>query len=353
MPGFKPLIDHKRSIQPKACKWLTNLLKNQTIPHALLFVGIEGVGKRTFAMHFAMACNCKEHESSDVLKSDKSFSKKEIQTTFDPCGNCISCRKILSGNHPDIIYIKPSGLFIRIEQIRSLFHTLVMKPYEARFRMVIISDAQTMNPHASNALLKVLEEPPDGTTLILTAGQIADLPPTIVSRCQQIRFTPISAKALESLLVEEHEIDPAEAIAVSTMAHGSYIRALNMLEGNWANHKKWLIEEVAALSLRPASRSVSFLLAFAEKLSKDKEYLADALELIKSWIRDLIVYKYYAEKIINRDLADKIRYASQKSTVASLISKIEAVENAQKDIRANTNLRLTMEALAMRLAREP
>ncbi|MBW2248732.1 MAG: hypothetical protein JRF62_16445, partial [Deltaproteobacteria bacterium] len=161
--------------QEQPIRLLTTLLQNGTIPHALLFIGIEGVGKRTAAMALAMACNCKaikpEHFSERMkIRSDGNIPSDQIKT-ISPCGRCNSCRKIESGNHPDIIVLNPSGPFIRIGQIRELCGTLAMKPYEARLRVVIISDAQTMNLSAGNALLKLLEEPPDRTILILTALQ--------------------------------------------------------------------------------------------------------------------------------------------------------------------------------------
>jgi len=327
--GFESILG-----QEKPIRLLTTLLQNGTIPHALLFIGIEGVGKQTAAMAMAMACNC-----------------MAVKPKHNPCGSCKSCRKIESGNHPDIILLKPSGPFIRIGQIRDLCGTLAMKPYEARLRVVIISDAQAMNPSAGNALLKVLEEPPDRTLLILTALQTSDLLPTIVSRCQHIRFNPVSQKNLESLLIQRHGANPDEAKIIAIMANGSVSKAVSMINSinrdNWVNRRIWLINEVESL---PVS-SMGSRMAFAEKLSKSKEILAESLEVIKFWFRDLVVCKYHPEKIINRDLKDKILRVSKKMNVISLISKIDDIESAQKNIQANTNLRLTLEVLIMRLAK--
>jgi DNA polymerase III subunit delta' len=327
--GFESILGQERPI-----RLLTTLLQNGTIPHALLFIGIEGVGKQTAAMAMAMACNC-----------------MAIKPKHNPCGGCKSCRKIESDNHPDIILLKPSGPFIRIGQIRDLCGTLAMKPYEARLRVVIISDAQAMNPSAGNALLKVLEEPPDRTILILTALQTSDLLPTIVSRCQHIRFNPVSQKNLESLLIQRHGANPDQAKTIAIMANGSVSKAVSMIDSinrvNWVNRRIWLINEVESL---PVS-SMGSRMAFAEKLSKSKEILAESLEVIKFWFRDLVVCKYDPEKIINRDLNDKILRVSKNVNVISLISKIDDIESAQKNIQANTNLRLTLEVLIMRLAK--
>jgi len=335
-PGFKSI-----SGQDHPIRLLTALLRNGTIPHALLFIGIEGVGKKSTAVLFAMACNCMADEPDHFSEGTTTQTKNDCtpfkQIAASPCGCCRSCRKIQSKNHPDIILVGPSGSFIKIRQIRDLCYTLAMKPYEARLRVVIIPDAQTMTASASNALLKVLEEPPDRTILILTAVQTSDLLPTIVSRCQYIRFNPISDTILETLLLEAPNGSVSKALSIINSMH----------RVNWINRKDWLIDEMDSLSHRP----IGSLMAFAEKLSKEKELLDDSLEVIKSWFRDLVVCKYHPEKIINKDLSEKIKHASEKMEVASLLSKIDDIQLAQKDIQANTNLRLSLEVLIMQLAR--
>jgi DNA polymerase-3 subunit delta' len=337
--------------QQKPIKLLTTLLRHGTIPHALLFSGIDGIGKQLTAMAFAMACNCLDPEPEHLCEGEHSFhTAQNRHAETNPCGNCRSCRKIQSGNHPDIIIIEPSGLFIRIRQIRALCHTLAMKPLEARLRVVIISDSQAMNPAAGNALLKVLEEPPDQTILILTARHPSDLFPTIVSRCQHIRFNPITRKNIMTILIEKEEVHPDDAAIIATMASGSLSKALFMIGSqkrtNWIRQRKWLIDEIDSLTSRP----IVSLLAFAAKLSKNKEILPQSLEVIKSYFRDLVVCKYCPEKIINRDLQSKIQKASQKISTASLLSKINSIQSAQRDIQINANLRLTLEVLVMRLA---
>ena len=300
-------------------------------------------------MTFAMACNCTAQSSVDPYPVDP--------YPVDPCGHCKSCKKIQSGSHPDIIFIKPDGSLIRIAQIRALSHVITMKPYGARLRVVVISNAQTMNPEAGNALLKLLEEPPDRTILILTAIQTSDLLPTIVSRCQHIRFNPISQKEIMKMLVTKQEVAPDDAEIIVTMANGSFSKAISIARSvnkvNWINRRNWLINIISqnfldrseSLSLKP----IGSLLAFAAKLSQNKEILSDSLNVIKSYLRDLVICKYCPEKIINKDLADNIQYTSQKIAVRSLLSKIEAVRRTQRDIETNANIRMTLEAMIMQL----
>ena len=331
MPGFESIIDQDRPV-----RILTTFLQNGTIPHALLFTGIEGIGKENTAIAFAMACNCAGK-----------FSSATRQETNIPCGICKPCRKIEAGNHPDIIRVKPAGPFIKIDQIRTLCQTLAMKPYEARRRVVIITDAQAMNPAAGNALLKMLEEPPVRTILILVATHTSDLLPTIVSRCQQLRFKPISRKNLESVLIQEHGLDAGDAMIVTTMAGGSLSRALRMHRTQWINRRNWLINEMDSLS----TGSVNHLLAFGEQLSKNKDILQDSLEVMKSWLRDLVVGKLNPDRAINQDLVEKIRQTSQKMSVAALLDKIDTIQATQNSIQAGTNLRLALEAMVLKLSK--
>ncbi len=305
------------------------------------------MGKKTGAMIFAMACNClDEHQ----LTAGSGFPDQAIE----PCGTCKSCWKIQSGNHPDIILVEPAGPIIKIAQIRGLCNTLALKPYEARLRVVIISGAQAMNPEASNALLKMLEEPPDRTVLILTALETSGLLPTIVSRCQHIRFNPISLQTLAAMLVEKQGLAPEEAIIMGFMAQGSYAKALSLVGStnriNWLNRRNWLIKSIGLDNPQfMSSRPIGLLMAFAARLSQNKDALFDSLEIVKSYLRDLVVYKYYPEKVVNRDLTDTIQNASKKISVKSLLSKIKDIQSAQKDIKANANIRLTLEVLILRL----
>lgn len=354
MSGFDSIIDQKQPL-----RILSSLLRSQNIPHALLFTGIEGVGKKTAARAFAMACNCiaqKPDPANEIPGAGALRIPPDLQgstllrDSTHPCGRCKSCRKIESGNHPDIILVEPSGAFIRIDQIRALCHTLSLKPYEAKLRVATICDAHTMNPSAGNALLKVLEEPPDRTMLILTAPHASDLLPTVASRCQHVRFNPISLKKLAGMLVETQGLDPDGAAIIASMAHGSFSKALSMVthrdRSDWISRRSWLISEIDSLS----SRSIVLRLEFASRLAKNKDFLLDSLEVIHSYFRDVVVWKYSPEKIINKDLTDRIQYASQKMSVASLLSKIKGIQTARRDIRANANARLTLEVLMMKLA---
>jgi DNA polymerase-3 subunit delta' len=298
---------------------------------------MEGVGKATVALRFAMACNCRS-------AGDPAGGSPPEELPF--CGACAACRKIGAGAHPDIHHVRPAGAAIRIDQVRGLCGQLVMKPYEAHHRFAIVSEAHTLNAEAANALLKVLEEPPDRTILILTAIQASDLLPTILSRCQPVRFHPIPRRVLSDHLQAREGLPPETATARAVLAGGSFSRAMDPNLAEWMPRRRWLIRQAETLSR--ASNAV--LLAFAEKLARDKPRLGDAMEILKLWFRDLLIWRHDPERIVNADLLDRIGPAARLETPAAVLAKIESIQTAQRAIAGNANPRLVMEALVRRLA---
>jgi DNA polymerase-3 subunit delta' len=310
------------------------------------------VGKKTAAVAFAMACNCDgiRHKNKSEWGNTRKVERRAGDIRLvgaTSCGECKSCRKIMREQHPDIIWVKPAGPFIKIDQIRSLCQTLAMKPYEASMRVVILTDAQAMNPSAGNALLKILEEPPVRTILILVATHTSDLLPTVVSRCQHIRFKPITKKNLKSILVRDHDVPPEEAAVIAAMAGGSLSAALQMHKTNWINRRNWLLSELESLSRESTNR----ILAFGEQLSDNKDTLPDSLEVMKSWLRDLVIAEIYPDKIINQDLADKLEKSLKKMCRASLFEKIDAIQSTQFSLQSGINVRLAIDAMLLKLAR--
>ena len=333
MSDFESIIDQQRPV-----RILKSFLSKKTIPHALLFSGIEGVGKRQAALAFSMAANCATRPQDGA-------------PAIDPCGACRSCRKIASGSHPDIFHLKPSGQYIRIAQVRELTDSLALKPFEADLRVVTISESQKMNPSAGNALLKILEEPPQATIFILTAPEALDLMPTIVSRCQQIRFNPVSAHLIVSCLVDELGLEKKHAATIAAMACGSLAKARAMASTGWFQHRDWVLAAAGLdrpdrLNLQPPSR----LLAFAEALAAKKDQVNDTLMVVTCWLRDLVIVRYCPEKVMNVDLVDRLRSVSQVASVPGLVKQIDIIRTTRRKIESNCNLRLSLEWMVLAMA---
>jgi DNA polymerase III subunit delta' len=327
--------------QHRALGLLTTLLRKGQIPHALVFTGIDGIGKQTVARALAMACNCTNPQPYPEGREGVASSAR-----INACGQCRSCRRIQADQHPDILHLRPSGDMIRIAVVRDLIQRLAVKPYEQGRRVVILAEAHTMNPEAGNALLKLLEEPPRNTLLILTARQLADLLPTIASRCQQIRFAPLQREDLTALLTTEGHLTPPEAEAAAALSGGSYTRALKMARADWIPRRQWLAGELGRLR----DRTTTLHLALAENLASGKTQLPDVLAWMLGWYRDLIVFPFQPDRIVNRDLDRQIQFAAGRQDPLASIDCMKAVQAALKALQDNANPRLTMETLVLQLA---
>ena len=228
MYGFEKIFGQDRPVFI-----LTKMIQSGAVPHALLFTGTDGVGKRSCARAFAAGLNCAVRRFGDTKTSGAEDAPSGAVLSREPATPCISCRRFVKDAHPDFIIIQPDQSLIKIERIRELCRVLTLKPYEARFRVVILASAHFMNESAANALLKVLEEPPDQTVLILTARQTSDLLPTIVSRCQHIRFDPLPAEKMARALADETDLSFTKALRASRLARGSMTAARKLAAGSF------------------------------------------------------------------------------------------------------------------------
>lgn len=189
---------------------LTKDLLNNRISNAYVFCGVPGVGKRTGAALFARAMVC------------------ENKTDVPPCNNCSACKKAMSGNHPDIVVLnKPQDrASIGIEDVReTVLHEVSMRPYLAKRRVFIVADADRLTPEAQNALLKVMEEPPEYATFILCTTQREALLDTVLSRCVEVPFQPLAEEVICQYL-QDCLPDSSSAALYAKLGHGSIGAAL-------------------------------------------------------------------------------------------------------------------------------
>lgn len=289
------------------------------------------MGKRTAARAFAMALNC---------------AVQEGPAGGGACGACASCRRIAAGLHPDVRVLEPAGKEFRIEQVRELCRELALKPYEGRYRVALLVGAERLNPHAANALLKVLEEPPERTVIVLTAPQGADLLPTIVSRCRQLRFKPIAARHIAAILERAHGVPAEEAELVAAMAGGSVTRALAMRRAGWMERRRRLLAALAGLPGSPPVRA----LLLAEEFSRGPAGIEDTLALTASWVRDLAVAAVDPGRVLNRDLGAALEAAAARLPEGFAGRAWEAIRQAERRLAGNVNPRVILETLFLGLA---
>src|SRR5215831_4564638 len=188
---------------------LTRAVARQTLPPSLIFAGPEGVGKRLTAVALAQALNCPN------------------QAGGDGCGRCASCTRIARGVHADLLVIAPGDTgTIKVDQVREAIDRAAYRPFEGRRRVVIVEEADALQPEAQNALLKTLEEPPPASVFVLVTARPDVLLPTVRSRCQRLRFGPLAAHDVAALLVRDHGYAQADAQAAAAASDGSVGRAL-------------------------------------------------------------------------------------------------------------------------------
>jgi len=311
--------------QERAKRFLKELVRTGHVPHAMLFSGMAGTGKKALAVEFAKLLNCLSPLDSGC------------------CDVCDSCRKMDGGHHPDVIWVKSEGTFIKLDQVRSLKERMRYRPFEGKWRVIVMQDAQNLKEEAGNALLKLLEEPPGQNIFLLTVLEPQMLLSTIVSRCCHVRFQPLEETLVEGHLVSALNIPPARAREIARLAEGSLDRATWLAEEDRIRHWTELLETIHGLGDLPMIDFFPLVNRWAQKT----EDLEHDLECIKLWVRDLVLSRLITDYHPVFQLDAKVRRAVQGARVEALFALYEEIEEAELDLRRNANRQLTLEGLCL------
>jgi DNA polymerase-3 subunit delta' len=321
--SFKDILGHERPI-----RLLQRGIAGGKVAHSYLFLGAEGIGKSLVALQFAKALNCLEGAD-----------------TVDACDRCISCKKINRLVHPDVSIIEPQGQTLKVDQVREMQKALAYRPYEGRCRVFILTAADRMAPHMSNTLLKTLEEPPPQTVIILQANHPRWILPTILSRCQPIRFNPLPSHLVSHWLIKAKGLGEREAHLLATLSEGSPGKALEIKEEIAGIPRKELLEGW----MGSGSLSMEEKEDWIDSLPSQRENLNLILELAKTLLRDLIVVKTSGEAsgLIHADLAEEMEKVAGQWDLSSLLKRMENLHQTARAIKGNANTRLSLEAMML------
>ncbi len=228
--NLSEIIGHKKQID-----FLRGLYTSQRMPSGLLFYGQKNIGKNITALSFA----------ASVLCGDYAENFKTASSSLNFCGKCPSCLSVLNGMNQNIFRVESSGNVIKIETIHQITSFLALKPHYPTHRFIIINDASAMNPSASNALLKILEEPQEKTVFILITSSPGALAPTIISRCILLGFAPIADDILSGAVKSIYPDIKDDKIKIFLkLAGGSYSGFIRLIEGGYLEKRDFLISRV-------------------------------------------------------------------------------------------------------------
>ena len=309
-------------------EYLKKILAEEKFPHAVIFSGVEGIGKRKIAENCAAALLC---ENSNV----------------EACGTCESCRILAAGTHPDFYVVEPekskSAPNIKIGQIRALQSEVSLQPNHSACRVVIIDGAEFMNNPAANCLLKTLEEPTGQTIFILTTANRAGLLMTLRSRCGTVNFEKIPAEIIQSEL-ELRGVETERAKTISLIADGSFGRALKLEESGGyeiRNDALIFLENLLAKKI-----TVEEIFNRGKNFSDDSRgNFFDFVTHIQKILRD--VFLINQAELYNQDL--KFRLEKFKIAEETLYKIFDEGKKIQRRINSNANLRLLVESYFIKL----
>ena len=313
---------------------LRRTLAAQQVRHAYLFTGPPHIGKTLLAHRFAQTLLC-------TGGPDPTIAPQE------PCNTCLSCRKVLHDNHPDIHVIsKPiDKQFILIEQIRVLQSDSARRTLEGRRNIFIIENAHEMNIQAANCLLKTLEEPEPDVVLLLTVPDAGLLLPTILSRIQLITMQLLTSMQIKNALVQEWDVAPKEAELIAALAAGRMGWAVQAAED-----EELLTQRKAQLDLLTKLPSTGRVQRFdlVQRISGDSEKVQALLELWLLWWRDMVLAANTClDLTVNVDMRPLLQAQAAKVGTAESERMVRAILHTMEAIEQNVNPRVALEVLML------
>ncbi len=353
--------------QERVAAFLKRAVSDGTVSHAYLFVGPPGTGKKSTARALACALMCDD----------------------GGCGACRECRQVRAGSHPDVRYFEPEGSEYVVRQVREeMVHWANQSPVQGKAQVFVLGSADALNDSAANAFLKTLEEPPEHMYFVLTANVFAEVIPTIVSRCQVVRFDPVTPSAAVGLLAERTGVGREDAMAALAASAGVVPRALEFLrsparrevrerllgvlrdlpvmdgqdvlvaarellvqaktplEDVKERHDAELRERIEFLGKTAGSMAQVKERQKRELSAREREAVGEVLSVTETWLRDALASSEGAVgSVANSDVADDVAEAGSCAGAAACMQALAAVATARKRISYNVSPQLAVEAM--------
>ncbi len=362
--------------QPRVVEALSRAVAAGRVAHAYLFHGPAGSGKRAAGVAFAAALLC----------------ERRAEDAGDACGACPACQKVARGVHPDLHILLPTPSDADADDYAARLARLAADPYasvdyarrpalgdaskssnkqvtysvermqddvrrpmgfrptEGRMKVALIAGADVMRVEAANAFLKLLEEPGAQALFVLTTERLDRVLPTVVSRCQQVRFDPLPDESVAAALVARGLAEGPPADALARMAGGSLTRAVEIAEQGDLLARRDLALRFAryAHAARPDQAGV-----LDEMAALGREPLKAAFEMLLRWTHDLVRHRALgdAARLVNADIADSIARFGRNVPGADLSAMVDLVEEARDLVERNVSASLVVRVLALRMRR--
>ncbi len=321
MKSFETVVGHNKIISH-----FEEAVKMGKVSHAYLLSGEDGSGKMTLAKAFAKALLCENRNG---------------------CTECVSCKQVDSGNHPDLIYITHEKYEIRVDEIRKgINETIDIKPYSSNYKIYIIDDADRMNQGAQNALLKTLEEPPAYAVILLLTNNKDRLLDTILSRCVSMTLGSVKEAEIVKYLEENTDAKDSDIRFAASFSLGNIGKALHIATTEEFHE---MFAEAMNILIHIQNMEVYEVISYLKTLTTYKNEIYDFLDILTVWYRDMLMLKTTGSLnlLIYKDKYRQLRDQEIYISFEGISHILDEIQKARRRLTANVNLEVAMEMLLL------
>lgn len=306
---------------------LQNAIKSKRVSHAFIFSGATGTGKKLMAYTFAKALACASYPA--------------------PCGECIPCRTFESGNNPDIIPVRTNGKSIGVDEVREqITFKMRSKPYNGKYKIFVIEDANKLTVAAQNALLKTMEEPEQYGIFLLTCENYNIFLPTIISRTIILSINPLTNDMVSDYLIKKNVASKEDSEIFASYSEGSIGRAMSL-----ADDEEFKALRINFLNLAESVENgdAADAIKAAEEMANYKEKVQDGLSVLALRYRNALVYSATGrtDLLTERLSAVQIKEFTKDKTLLQLTKRLESIIKAKNELLQNANTRITLEVMLL------